>query len=51
MIKNWLDDLCLNCSTNANLKDYIKVEVALIEDNYELIKESNYFEKLKVQND
>jgi hypothetical protein len=32
VIKIWLDDLCLDCSTNANFKDYIKVEVVLIEE-------------------
>ncbi len=43
--------MCLNCMTNVNFKDYITIEVVLIEDNYELIEESNYFKKLKVQND
>ncbi len=51
MIKNLLDYRWLHCSTIVNFKVYIKVEVVLIEDNYELIEESNYFKKLKVQND
>lgn len=51
MVKNWPNDQCLNCSTNANFKDYVKTEVALIKDNYELIEESNYFEEFKVDND
>jgi len=51
VIKNLLDYRWLHCSTNANFKDYIIVEVVLIENNYELIEESNYFKKLKVQND
>ncbi len=41
----------LTSTTNANFKDYIKVEVALIKENYELIEKSKYFEKLKVDND
>ncbi len=49
--KNWPNDQCLNCSTNANFKDYIKTKVALVKDNYELIEESNYFEEFKVDND
>jgi hypothetical protein len=48
MVKNWPNDPHFNCLTNAN---YIKVEVALGEKNYELIKEFEYFEKLKVDND
>jgi hypothetical protein len=51
MEKNWPNDPHLNCSTNANFKDYIKAEVTLGEKNYELIEEFEYFEKLKVDND
>jgi hypothetical protein len=32
----------------VNLKDYLKVEIALIEDSYGLIKEVEYFEELQV---
>jgi hypothetical protein len=38
----------LNCTPNANLKDYLKVEVGLVENNYELIEKVEYFEKLQV---
>jgi hypothetical protein len=41
----------LNYTTNANLKDHIKVEVVLVEENYELIQEVEYFKKLKVDRD
>ncbi len=41
----------LSYTTNANFKDYIKVEVALIKEYYELSEKSKYFEKLKVDND
>jgi hypothetical protein len=33
------------------MKDYLKVEIGLIEDNYGLIKEVEYFEKLQVDED
>jgi len=42
IVKNWLDDLCMNCMQNKNTKDYLKVEGSLINDNYELIEESKY---------
>jgi hypothetical protein len=51
LVKNWLDDLHLNCIANANFKKYIKFEVTLVEENYELIEEFEYFEKLQVDND
>lgn len=51
LVKSWLYDLHLNCIANINFKNYIKFEVALIEENYELIEESEYFEKLQVDND
>lgn len=39
VIKNWLHDyLCLNCMANVDFKDYIKVEVFLVKENYELIE-------------
>jgi hypothetical protein len=38
----------LNCTPNANLKDYLKVEVGLVENNYELIEKVEYFEELQV---
>ncbi len=51
MINNWFDDLCMNCTPNVELKDYLKVEVGLIENNYELIEKVEYFEKLQVDED
>jgi hypothetical protein len=42
IVKNWLDDLCMNCMQNKNTKDYLKVEGSLINDNYELIEKSKY---------
>ncbi len=49
--KNWLDDLCMNCMANENFKDYIKFLITLVEENYEFIKESEYFENLLVNSD
>jgi hypothetical protein len=42
VVKNWFDDMCVNCIQNKNMKDYLKVEGSLINDNYELIEESRY---------
>jgi hypothetical protein len=46
VVKNWPDDPHMNYKTNANLKDYIKFEVAPAEENYGFIEEFEYFEKL-----
>jgi hypothetical protein len=51
IINNWHDDPCQNCTPNANLKDYLKVEVIFLEEDYELIKEVEFFEKLQVDED
>jgi hypothetical protein len=37
--------------SNKNMKDYLKVERSLVDDNYELIEEIKYFEDLNVDND
>ncbi len=50
-MKKWLDDLCLNCSQHKNLTNFLKVEFVLVEDNYDLIKESNYFKQLELDKD
>ncbi len=26
IVKNWLDDLCMNCIPNKNMKNYLKVK-------------------------
>jgi hypothetical protein len=36
---------------NNNMKDYLKVEASLINDNYELLEEAKYFENLDVHGD
>jgi hypothetical protein len=48
VVKNWLDDPCLNCSRHMNLTNFLKVEFVLAIDNYDLIEESIYFEKLEL---
>jgi hypothetical protein len=35
----------------VDLKDYLKVEIGLAEDNYELIEEATHFEELQVDED
>jgi len=46
--KNWLDDLWVNCMPNKTMKNYLKVGGSLVDDNYELIAEVEYFEDLNV---
>jgi hypothetical protein len=36
---------------NKNMKDYLKVKGSLVDDNYELIKEEKYLEKLNVHDE
>jgi hypothetical protein len=42
VVKNWLDDPHVNCTPIIALKDYMKVECALIEENYDLTKEVDF---------
>jgi hypothetical protein len=51
LVKKWPDDSRMNWKANAIFKDYIKFEVALVEENYEFIEESKYFEALLVDSD
>jgi hypothetical protein len=51
MVKSWLDDPRHNCKPNANVKDYLKEEYSLVEDNYDLLEEVHFFEQLQVDND
>jgi len=48
VVKKWFDDPCLNYSQHKDLTDFLKVESVLVEDNYDLIKESNYFKQLEL---
>ncbi len=43
IVKIWLDDSHVNCMPNKTMKDYLKVEGFLADDNYELIEESKHF--------
>jgi hypothetical protein len=51
VVKTWFDDSYVNYMPNAHFKDYIKVEIFLVEENNELIEEIDYFEKSKVDSD
>jgi hypothetical protein len=51
VVKNWHDDPQLNCMPTIVLKDYMKVECALVEKNYDLIEKINFFEQLEVDDD
>ncbi len=51
IVKHQPSDLCMNCMSIKNMKDYLKVERSSVDDNYELIEEIKYFEDLNVDND
>ncbi len=51
VVKNWLDDMGANCKRKSNLKQYLKMEEFLVEENCELIQEHNFFEELQVDSD
>jgi len=51
IINNQPNDLHMHFTPNAYLKDYLKIKVGLIEDNYELIEKVEYFEELHVVKD
>jgi hypothetical protein len=46
MEKYWPNDSCTNCKPNSNLKQYLKMEKFLAKDNYDLIEEHNFFERI-----
>lgn len=42
---------CTCITPNPDLKDYLKIKVGLVEDNYDLIKKAKYFEELHIDKD
>jgi len=40
IVKNGLDDPWVNCMPKKTMKDYLKVERFLVDDNYELIEKA-----------
>ncbi len=51
IINKWSNAMCLNCTPNVNLKDYVKAKIGLGQDNYEFIEEAEYFEEMQVDED
>jgi len=51
IVKNWHDDLCANCIPNFDFKQYLKIEKLLVEDNYNLIEEHDFFTELQVDSE
>ncbi len=47
-MKNQPNGPCLNCSQHKDLTNFLKVEFVLVEDNYDLIEESNYSKQLEL---
>ncbi len=41
--ENWLDDPCHNYKPNVDLKEYLKEEDSLLEENYDLLEELDFF--------
>jgi len=51
MVKNWLDDPCHSYKPNVDIKEYLKEEDSLAEENYDLLEKADFFEQLQVDND
>ncbi len=51
IVKNWLDDLCVNYTPNKTMKDYLKAKGFIANDTYGLIEEIKYFENMNVDGD
>jgi hypothetical protein len=51
VVKNWPNDPRHNCKPNADLKEYLKKEDSLAEENYDLFEKADVFEQLQVDND
>ncbi len=43
VVKNWPHDSRLNCTPDTALKDYMKVEYPLVEENYDLLNRLIFF--------
>ncbi len=50
-MKNWPNNPHTNCKPNLDFKQYLKVEKSLVEKNYNLIEEHNFFKELEVDDD
>ncbi len=48
IVKIWPNDLSVNCMLYENMKNYLKAERILVDDNYKLIEGTTYFEDLNV---
>jgi hypothetical protein len=51
IVKNWLNDPCVNYKPNKTMNDYLKAKGFLANDTYELIEEAKYFEYMNVDGD
>ncbi len=48
VVKKQFNDPQLNCTPFIILKGYMKVECALVEESYDLIKEADFFNNYKL---
>ncbi len=48
VVKNWSNDLHANCKPNSDYKQCLKAKNSLVEKNYNLIEEHNFFKELEL---
>jgi hypothetical protein len=51
IVKNCPNDLCLNCKKKVHMKEYMKMEASLVDNNYDLIEEVKYFKELHIDDE
>lgn len=51
VMKNWPSDPHLNCKKKMDLKKYMKMKTFLVNDNYDLIEDVEYFKELHWDDD
>jgi hypothetical protein len=51
IVQTWPNDPHMNFMPNNNKKYYLKAKASLVNDNYELIEETKYFENLNMDSD
>jgi hypothetical protein len=46
IVKIWRNDPCANYKPNSDFKQYLKTNELLVNDNYKLMEEHDFFEEL-----
>jgi hypothetical protein len=50
-VKYWTNDPSFNCKKKMNMKKYMKLDISLADDNYDLIEEAEYFKELHIDDE